>query len=144
MPWELQDEHYRCPVCGERVYWEPDCPGYPGSYRLADGTMKQSVMVCSPACGNADYFYCADKTCPWWYREPNNRHGSYKYNVGSVEMGVKPTWFGVATGWRMSIEEVEDDDEEDEVEVIVVGAQDIMDDEEWIEDDTYDCEDEDA
>lgn len=71
---------YPCPVCGCKVYLYPDCPGYPGG---------QSIMVCHPACGNANEFRCFQPACKWWYRIPNNRSDVTK-------MGIAPPWMAEA------------------------------------------------
>ncbi len=68
--------HEKCPECGTGCRFELECPGWPDR----DG----KIMVCV-GCGNAEAWYCSNKDCDWWYREPNGRR-----DVDT--MGTRPPW----------------------------------------------------
>lgn len=95
----MEPIEYPCPLCGAETEWDPDCPGYPGTWNG-----KKTTMVCHPPCGNADEYTCANNDCPWWYREPNNRGDR-------AQMGIVPPWLKERSSWR---EEEDEEDEEDD------------------------------
>lgn len=87
--WEEEwRQAHPCPTCGGPTFHDPDCPGW-----------GKPVMVCgsgrgSRTCGNANYYYCLDKTCGWWFRYPNNRMTN-QWDIHlkrQVEMGPEPSW----------------------------------------------------
>jgi len=110
VPW-LVDEKYRCPNCGSRLEYEPDCAGYPSRNPQ---TGRETVMVCVPGCGGAYYLQCSNQACNYWYREPNRRSNTfYVHGDHAVLIGMRPVWFDEWVKAHAPFDEDEDEDDED-------------------------------
>ncbi len=91
----MEAEDHPCPLCNSDTDWIFECPGCPGSWNGAE-----TIMVCiHGCCCNAVEYYCTNKDCRWWYREPNDRSDR-------AQMGIAPAWLAEA------LREFEEDDEE--------------------------------